>query len=312
LLAFAEWRSGLPFTPRVDRDVNGDGAANDAAYVPRTGEPLRSAFDSVAATWPRGLRQCVSGFAGTLAVPGACRTPGMPTLDLRLILPLPRSNRATMRFDLLNVPALADRLLHGTDARGWGQPVMPDPVLWRVSSFNGAQPGFAYRPNAVQPTVAAWRTQPWAPFVLRVEVGIDLSPSLAEQQATEAAARRTREGVAETVRQHAARYPDPFTLATSRAEAVPAAANSPTWVAAHRQYAERMAATWRQLTDRLGAVARRDAATVAAFAEANAEAAASYEAATAFVRNALGSELEQLPDWVVVWLREGASRRVRR
>jgi hypothetical protein len=312
LFAFAEWRSGLPFTPRVDRDVNGDGAANDAAYIPRTGEPLRSAFENVAASWPRGLRQCVSGFAGVLAATGACRTPGVATLDLRLVFPLPRSDRATLRFDLLNVPALADRLLHGSDARGWGQPIMPDPVLWRVTGFTAAQPGFAYRPSTVQPTTAAWRTQPWAPFVLRVEVGIDLSPSLAKQQAHEAAARRTREGVAETVRLQAARYPDPFTLATSRADVVPDAANSPAWVAAHRQYAERMAATWRRLTERLGDGARRDAATVDAFREANAEAEATYEAATAYVRKALGPELEQLPDWVAVWLREGASQRVRR
>lgn len=62
-------RSGLRFTPLADRDLNGDGQANDAAFVP----------NELAETWasevPGNLSRCIRANSGRAFSPNACEGP---------------------------------------------------------------------------------------------------------------------------------------------------------------------------------------------------------------------------------------------
>ncbi|HEY5492202.1 MAG TPA: hypothetical protein VIK25_13510, partial [Gemmatimonadaceae bacterium] len=76
LTLFARAQSGLPFTPIVQGDVNGDGRSGDRAYVPNAA----ATQDAVLATQLRSLitngsaaaRECVARFAGQVADRNGC------------------------------------------------------------------------------------------------------------------------------------------------------------------------------------------------------------------------------------------------
>lgn len=147
--------SGLPFTPLVGGDVNGDGYPNDRAFV---FDPATAADPAVAEGMaallrdaPAGARACLRAQAGQVARPGACRTAWLPSLDVRAEL-LARGNansrRLTVTLTASNVTAGLDYLLHGPDGlRGWGQYPVPDATLLHVRGFDRARPAFGYEVN---------------------------------------------------------------------------------------------------------------------------------------------------------------------
>ena len=74
-------RSGSRYTPIVDRDVNGDGLANDAAYI--RGDSARSWASRLS---PQASR-CILEQAGRIAAGGACTGPWTVTSQLALSVP---------------------------------------------------------------------------------------------------------------------------------------------------------------------------------------------------------------------------------
>jgi hypothetical protein len=147
--------SGLPYTPLVAGDVNGDGYENDIAFISDPASAPDPAFaaalERVRARAPSGARRCLMAQAGRIAGPGSCRTPWSPSLDLRAETKL-RGNINTRRLTLAvyasNVTAGLDYLLHGSrDLRGWGQYPEPDAALLQVRGFDAAQRAFRYEVN---------------------------------------------------------------------------------------------------------------------------------------------------------------------
>ncbi len=152
--------SGLPFTPMVAGDVNGDGRSNDRAFVfdPRTEIPR---LDATAAEMEQlfskaapGVRRCLAGQVGRVAAPGSCSTPWSAGLDLRAALQvgpqLPDSpyRRGTVWLILRNIPSALDYLLNGPDGlRGWGQLSLVDNTLLTVQGFDPAEGEFRYHVN---------------------------------------------------------------------------------------------------------------------------------------------------------------------
>ena len=80
LVAAYRYRSGYPFTPgfRPGVDANGDGAANDPAFVDDT----MSGMASLISKW-----SCLRQSAGQFAARNSCRASGVSSLDLRLEVP---------------------------------------------------------------------------------------------------------------------------------------------------------------------------------------------------------------------------------
>lgn len=148
--------SGAPYTPLVSGDVNGDGAANDPAFVPdpatwedqEGAAAMRALLDGA----PPSTRACLRGQLGRVAGRNSCRMPWTAELDVQTNLwPAQafRSRRFTVTLTATNVLGGVDRLLHGPGGmRGWGGAVASDPVLLRVRGFDPDRAAFLYDVNA--------------------------------------------------------------------------------------------------------------------------------------------------------------------
>src|SRR5207302_9270582 len=80
--ALGRLTSGVPFTPLVGSDINGDGARNDRAFVfdPATApDPsVATAMSAVLATAPPAVRDCLRRQLGHVAGRNACTGPWQP------------------------------------------------------------------------------------------------------------------------------------------------------------------------------------------------------------------------------------------
>src|SRR5262249_31838256 len=112
--------SGMPYTPVVSGDVNGDGYANDRAFVAdpsRTADTaLASAMRTLLAGSQGSLRQCLERQLGQLAARNSCEGPwtssAFMTVSFNPVkVRLPQ--RATFSFTIGNPLGAADLLLHG-------------------------------------------------------------------------------------------------------------------------------------------------------------------------------------------------------
>src|SRR5690606_13014295 len=98
ITALGRLSSGSPFTPMVNRDINGDGARNDRAFVPdpATADPeIAAAMLRVLDAVPGRVRDCLEKQFGRIAERNSCRNGWSQSLDMRLGLRpnLPRFGR---------------------------------------------------------------------------------------------------------------------------------------------------------------------------------------------------------------------------
>jgi hypothetical protein len=153
--AIGRLTSGLPFTPIVAQDINGDGFGNDRAFVfSRTTAPNQSVARDMATlqnTAPGFASDCLRRQAGQIAKTGICHTPWTSSLDLRanvLALGDVNSRRLIVTLTASNITAGLDYMLHGPDKlRGWGQYPYPDATLLQVRGFNSERRAFEYAVN---------------------------------------------------------------------------------------------------------------------------------------------------------------------
>ncbi len=178
---FGRLQSGFPFTPIIGSDVNGDGLANDRAFI---FDPSRSPDTSVA-TATRALlgsagsiRNCLLHQLGRTAGRNSCEGPWSASLNAQVTysgkLPLMNHN-GTIALAFVNPLGGLDQLLHGTAQHGWGTPALPDPVLYTVRAFDPSTNRFLYAVNSrfasTQSQAALLRT----PFRITLDIRVDLS-----------------------------------------------------------------------------------------------------------------------------------------
>jgi len=173
-------RSGIPFTPLVNADINGDGMANDRAMVFRTSDTssISTAMGSLIASAPSWARDCLTRQVGTIARAGSCVGPYFTRLDASFTLDSYRlglQNRGTVRLLFSNVLSGLDLLLHGANkAEGWGQPPIPDGTLLNVRGFDPAANRFQYQVNPLFGRTLARATALVAPFRITLDVNLDV------------------------------------------------------------------------------------------------------------------------------------------
>lgn len=147
--------SGLPFTPRVGGDVNGDGLLNDRAFVFRPDGGGDTAVANGMARLldqaPGSIRGCLRRQLGTVAGRNSCRGGWSPSLDGHVEI-IARgdidSRRLLVTLTASNLTAGLDHLLHGANGlRGWGQHPFPDATLLQVRGFDPAARAFRYEVN---------------------------------------------------------------------------------------------------------------------------------------------------------------------
>lgn len=179
---FTRFQSGLPFTPIVQGDVDGDGRAGDRAFVPNpAAEPdaaTRAQMQALLAASPGNVRECLEQQLGSVAARQSCRGPWTQSMNFMYRPALPRiaGRRASMSVVFENPLAGLDQIMHGSDnLRGWGSPAMPDPVLLVPRGFDAVNQRFSYDVNPRFGDTRPSRTLLRTPFRLVLDFSVDLS-----------------------------------------------------------------------------------------------------------------------------------------
>jgi hypothetical protein len=190
---FGNFRSGTPYTPIVSGDINGDGYANDRAFIynpATTADPaLASAMQSLLNSATGNARECLVKQLGALAARNSCQGPWTSSATMSLSfnpLKFRMPQRATLSLQIGNPLGAADLLLHGNDKlRGWGQFSFPDPTLLAVRGFDPATQRYKYDVNerfgSTLPALTAVR----APVTVTAMMRFDLGPTRERQALTQ-------------------------------------------------------------------------------------------------------------------------------
>jgi len=261
MLLAAQAQSGMPFTPMVAGDVNGDGLTNDRAFV-------HDSDLGVFASAPARVRRCLTRQTGAPTLPNSCTGPWSASLDANLVLgrgPVPLlPQRADVVVAFTNVLGGVDRLLHGSDGlRGWGAAPAPDPVLYAVRGFDPSTRRFRYEVNPRFGDTRAATTLQRAPFRVTIDVRVDIAPPHAQQQLDRwLQPGRTRPGVrldeAELARRLERNVPDPYAELLAQTDSLLLTPDQVVGLRAVRaRYRARMDSTWRALAHYLDALPDR-------------------------------------------------------
>ena len=81
---FGQFRSGSPYTPMVAGDINGDGYANDRAFIPAaSNDALANGISSLIETGSAEAKDCLAKQRGHLAARNSCQGPWYSTARCR-------------------------------------------------------------------------------------------------------------------------------------------------------------------------------------------------------------------------------------
>ncbi|MEP6620868.1 MAG: carboxypeptidase-like regulatory domain-containing protein [bacterium] len=188
---FGRFMSGTPYTPMIGGDVNGDGLANDRAFIfdpnhasdPAVAAGMRSLLSSA----PREARACLDEQSGRAAIRNSCRGPWTATVNARVGV-YTRSGflkrLVTAVLNVTNPLGGIDQLLHGSDAmRGWGSGARPDNTLLTVRGFDAATNRMQYAVNPRFGSTSINESFARTPFRVTLDVRIDLGVPTERQQA---------------------------------------------------------------------------------------------------------------------------------
>jgi hypothetical protein len=178
ITAIGQLRSGTPFTPMVAADINGDGVANDQAFVfqpsvlPGMDQLLRSA--------PAGVRRCLERQVGGIAARNSCLGPWEGSFDLQINM-RPSfwglRGRLTASITTVNLLHGVDQLLHGSAGlKGWGMRARPDDNLLFVSGFDSTALRYQYAVNQRFGASDAQGTAIRQPFQIGIQVRMTFGP----------------------------------------------------------------------------------------------------------------------------------------
>ena len=187
---FARGQSGLPFTPLVQGDVNGDGRGGDRAFIPDPARPeqtdpaLAAQLENLLANGSPSASRCVRAFLGAAAERNGCRGPWTQSLNVQWRPQMPRrwDGRVTPSVYFQNVLAGVDQALHGGALRGWGSPTSLDPVLLVPRGFDAAQGRFRYDVNPRFADTRPARTLLRDPFRIVMDFSFNLATNVDLQQ----------------------------------------------------------------------------------------------------------------------------------
>jgi len=187
---FGPIQSGLPFTPLISSDVNGDGRMNDRAYLFLPGVAGNAALDvglrDLKAGSSRSIRNCLDRQAGRPAARNSCEGPWTANIHAQITKQFGGQSflarRGTIALAIANPLGGVDQLLHGSrNLRGWGSASFPDPVLYNVRGFDPATNRFDYEVNPRFGSTRDARTAR-SPFRVTLDVTMNIAPPLAMQQ----------------------------------------------------------------------------------------------------------------------------------
>ena len=182
----SRFQSGARYTPSASGDINGDGYSNDRAFV---FNPSATTTDSATAAGmaqllrsaPSHARSCLERQLGVVAGRNSCVGPwSMTQLNMSISPDAYRfgfRNRGTFTLLLTNIGAGLDQALHGSSKlHGWGQSAFPDPRLLTVRGFDPMANRFTYTVNPLFGNTAQFRNTFRSPFMLTLDVRLEVGP----------------------------------------------------------------------------------------------------------------------------------------
>ncbi len=185
---FGRAQSGLPFTPQVQGDLNGDGRFGDRAFIPATSGTfpdilndesiLRDQLASLAKNGSSTARECILANEGAVVGRNGCRGPWTQSLNIqwRPQLPARWGRRVSPNVYFQNVLAGVDQALHGSsDLRGWGSQASPDPILFIPRNFDASAKRFRYDVNPRFADTRGTRNFGRDPFRIVIDFTMNLS-----------------------------------------------------------------------------------------------------------------------------------------
>ncbi len=175
-------RSGYPYTPMVLEDINGDGLANDRAFVfdPAivSDSTLARGMSALLAGAPSQARSCLLDQLNEPAAPESCRGPWTATMNAAIstsYFHFLDGREGTASISLTNVLGGLDQLIHGANhLRGWGSPAIPDQTLYTVRGFDPTTRAFEYDVNPRFGSTRSSQTTLRVPFRLTMNVRVEL------------------------------------------------------------------------------------------------------------------------------------------
>lgn len=173
--AFGRITSGRSYTPMVSSDINGDGLANDRAFV----------FSQVPGA-PKAARDCLAAQLGAIARRNSCTGPWTQSLNLAISPDAARvgfGDRGQISLVVTNVLGAFDQMLHGANnLRNWGTTVTPDQTLLNVRGFDPVRRTYKYEVNPSFGSTSASAIAGRLPFVIAIDVQMRLGPDRDAQQ----------------------------------------------------------------------------------------------------------------------------------
>lgn len=190
---YQSFRSGLPYTPVVTGDVNGDGYANDRAFIFDPGTvgdtAIASGMRALLANGSSSARECLMKQLGTIAARNSCEGPWTSTAGLTFSfnpVKVRMPQRANLSFQITNPLAAADVLLHGESRlHGWGQTFVPTSNLLSVRGFDQTTQSFKYDVNQRFGATAVQQSAIRAPVTLTAMLRVDVGPTRERQDLTQ-------------------------------------------------------------------------------------------------------------------------------
>ena len=270
LTMYGHIQSGLPFTPVIAGDVNGDGRSNDRAFIftpSMSGDPVAVGMhDLMQGASPR-VRKCLERQVGSPARRNSCNGPWTATLNAEMstyrTLPLLK-NRGRLHVVFSNPLGGIDQLMHGSkNLHGWGVVALPDPTLLRVNGFDG-QSSFRYEVNPEFGSTRRNRSFNPSPFGITIDLSVDLGKSLPTQQ-LQRSLRPGRDGhpgprltVTDLKRRYARSVPDPYKILIDESDSLLLSREQTEAIEiAHRDYSAGMDSIWTPLAETLAALPER-------------------------------------------------------
>jgi hypothetical protein len=264
--------SGLPFTPMIASDVNGDGLANDRAFVfdpAKTSDPVLSAgMRSLLGSAVPKVRQCLTAQLDHAAARNSCEGPWTAQLNASLRLSgqqFLHTPRMDVTINFANPLSGIDQLVHGANnLHGWGGPAVPDRTLYTVRGYDATAHQFLYDVNqrfgSTNPSATTLR----APFRLTLDVAIDIARSIPEQmldswlKAGRAGRPGTKITAGDLFRRFARTVPDPYAELLQQSDSLLLSDAEVTKLqVADKDYRARVDAKWDDLAAYLGSLPDR-------------------------------------------------------
>jgi hypothetical protein len=215
--------SGVPYSPLVSSDINGDGLANDRAFIftPQAtdtvvGSGMRRLLSGGS---PASARNCLESQIGTIAVRNSCFGPWTGSLDLQATLRPERlgfDNRVSATIRIVNLLAGLDEWVHGSShLHGWGGSRMPDPILLTPVGFDAGEHRFRYVVNPRFGRSDLGSAAGLNPFEIAADVHIAIGPDPRRAELLEIVVQKKSTLTPDAVQLKARvvrRLPDPFHL----------------------------------------------------------------------------------------------------